>query len=132
VVVSAIGVGIVLGLNWRRLGKPEWLIPTIALSILIPGIALAASLGWVFFMIPRPGMPIEIIVSIPFLALSTNFGYAWALARLQNVGYKAFKAHGPEGLQGFDYDVQGAALFGAGVTLAIWVITLFVVPALQS
>lgn len=131
ILVSAIVVGIVLAFNWRRLGKPEWQARTIVLSLLIPGLAVALALAWVFYFVPKPGMSIRFIVSVPFLALSANFGYAWALARLQNGGYKAYKARGWDALKKFEFDVEGAIIFGAGVTLLMWVIMIFLIPLLQ-
>jgi hypothetical protein len=44
VIASSIIVGIILGLNWKRLKKAEWQVITILLSIIVPGLAIALAL----------------------------------------------------------------------------------------
>jgi hypothetical protein len=130
VFLTVIGAGILLGLNWKRLGKPEWQGRTILLSIFLPVGMLALALGWVFLLIPHSELPIQFIMSMPMLALGANFGFIWALARLQNGAYKLFKQKGVEALDRYEYDVDGAMFFGGLVTLAWAVIGVFLIPLL--
>ncbi len=111
-IVSAFVVGIVLGLNWKRLGKPEWQMETILLSILVPGAALVLAMFWVIAFVGNRDLPILVIASVPFLAMGINLGFPWALARLQNGAYKAYQSGGWEALDSYSYDIGGAVLFG--------------------
>ena len=130
VLVSSIVVGIVLGLNWRRLGKPEWVNKTILLSILIPGGSIALALVWFLIFIKDMDLPIQFIASIPFLALGINFGYAWGLARLQDGAYRTFQSYGWEALTNYTYNIRGAVIFGLVVALVIAMACIIILPAL--
>jgi hypothetical protein len=119
VIASSIFVGIALGLNWKRLKKPEWQVITILLSIIVPGLAIALALGWVGIFLTDKNAPIQLVLSVPYLAMGVNFGYAWALARLQNGAYQAYQAQGAEALSNHEYDLQGAVIFGISVAVLI-------------
>jgi hypothetical protein len=131
VIATTILVGIALGLNWKRLKKPEWQVITILLSIIVPGLAITLALGWVSIFINQ-NAPIQLVLSVPYLALGTNFGYVWALARLQNGAYKAYQAQGPQALSNYEYDLQGAVIFGASVALLIGIGFTFIFPLLRG
>lgn len=129
VFLTVFGAGILLALNWKRLGKPEWQGKTALLSILLPLVMIALAIGWVVLLAPGPNdLPIALVMSVPMLALGTNFGYLWALARLQDGAYKAFKKQGPDSLAAYRYDVDGALFFGGIVAIAITVVLLIVSP----
>ena len=132
VIASSIFVGIALGLNWKRLKKPEWQVITILLSIIVPGLAITPALGWVSIFVTNQNVPIQLALSVPYLALGMNFGYVWALARLQNGAYKAYQAQGPEALSSYEYNLKGAVLFGASVALIIGIGSTFVFPLLTG
>ena len=128
--LTVIGAGILLALNWKKLGKPEWQGRTILLSIFLPIVMIALAFGWVILVIPHPELPIQFMLSLPMLALGVNFGFIWALARLQSGAYKIFTREGFEALQRYEYDVDGALFFGGLVTLIWTVIGVFVIPLL--
>src|SRR6266511_3598309 len=107
VFLTVIGAGILLGLNWKKLGKPEWQGKTILISIFLPIVMIALAIGWIILLIPHPDLPMQFILSMPMLALGANFGFIWALARLQSGAYKMFKQEGLEALQRYEYDVDG-------------------------
>jgi hypothetical protein len=130
VFLTVIGAGVLLALNWKKLGKPEWQGRTIILSIFLPIIMVALALVWVILVIPHPELPMQFILSLPMLALGANFGFIWALARLQSGAYKIFTREGFESLQRYEYDVDGALFFGGMVTLIWTVIGVFVIPLL--
>ncbi|MBK9924495.1 MAG: hypothetical protein IPP66_04310 [Anaerolineales bacterium] len=132
VIATSIFVGIALGLNWKRLKKPEWQVITILLSIIVPGLAIALALGWVSFLSTNKNVPIQLILSIPYLAMGVNFGYAWALARLQNGAYKAYQAQGAEALSNYEYDLQGAVIFGISVAIFIGLGFTLIFPLLMG
>jgi len=132
VIATTVLVGIVLGLNWKRLKKPEWQVATILLSIIVPGSAITLALGWVSIFTTNQNVPIQLVLSVPYLALGTNFGYTWALARLQNGAYKAYQTQGPEALSHYEYDLQGAVIFGIGVALLIGIGFTFIFPLLRG
>jgi len=130
VYLSIFGAGIWLGLNWKRLEKPEWQARTILLSIFLPIIMIAIGIGWIVMSIPYKNMPEQLLMSVPMLAFGTNFGYLWALARLQNGAYKKFKEEGFSALLTYEYDVDGALFFGGLVTLGIAAAGVFIFPLL--
>jgi hypothetical protein len=83
VFLTVIGAGILLGLNWKKLGKPEWQARTILLSILLPITMIALAIGWIVLLLPHPDLPTQFVMSIPMLAFGANVGFVWGLARLQ-------------------------------------------------
>jgi hypothetical protein len=73
-------------------------------------------------------MPEQLFMSVPMLAFGANFGYIWALARLQNGAYKKYKEGGSQALLTHEYDVDGALFFGGLITLAIAAIGVIITP----
>jgi hypothetical protein len=130
VFLTIFGAGVWLGLNWKRLEKPEWQARTILLSIFLPIIMIGSAIGWIVISIPYKNMPEQLLMSVPMLAFGANFGYLWALARLQNGAYKKFKAEGFGALPTYEYDVDGALFFGGLVTLVIAAAGAFLFPLL--
>lgn len=130
VFLTVIGAGILLGLNWKKLGKPEWQAKTILISILLPVLMIALAIGWIFLLLPHPELPTQFVMSIPMIAMGCNFGFLWALARMQNGAYKKFKQQGIDALQSYEYDIDGALFFGGIVTLGFTLFGVFVVPLL--
>jgi hypothetical protein len=128
VFLTVFGAGILLALNWKRLGKPEWQGKTMLLSIFLPLLMIAMAIGWLILLMPNRDLPSQFVLSIPMLAFGVNIGYLWALARLQNGAYKVFKSQGPDALVGFNYDVDGALFFGGIVAIFITLIAVFVFP----
>ena len=51
-ILTVFGAGILLGLNWKKLGKPEWQTRTIVVSIIFPLIMIALTLGWAVLLLP--------------------------------------------------------------------------------
>lgn len=130
VFLTVFGAGIWLGLNWKRLEKPEWQLRTILLSIFLPLLMIGFAIGWIVISIPYKDMPEQLLMSVPMLALGANFGYLWALARLQNDAYKKFKEEGFSALLTYEYDVDGALFFGGLVTLGFAAAGIFLFPLL--
>lgn len=127
--ITWFGAGILLGLNWKRLGKPDWVLKTVLLSIFLPTGTIAIVVGWFIFFVDA-SIPTMLIMSIPMLAMTTNFGYLWALARLQNGAYKKFQTQGMAVLQDYPYDVDGAMTFGVIVAIGFAAILAIVLPFL--
>ena len=123
------GAGILLGLNWKRLGKPEWVLKTVLLSIFLPAGTIAVVIGWIIFFVDT-SLPTMLIMSVPMLAMTTNFGYLWALARLQNSAYKQYQVQGVAVLQNYPYDVDSAMTFGVIVAVVFAAILAIVLPLL--
>lgn len=130
VFLTVIGAGILLGFNWKRLGKPEWQGKTILISILLPVLMIALAIGWIILLLPHAELPIQLMLSIPMLAMGANFGFIWALARLQSGAYKKFKENGHEALESYEYDMDGALFFGGLVTLGFALFGVLIVPLL--
>jgi hypothetical protein len=130
VFLTVFGAGILLALNWKRLGKPEWQGKTMLLSVFLPLLMIAMAIGWLILLMPNRDLPIQFAMSVPMLALGVNFGYLWALARLQNGAYKLFKNRGPNALEGYNYDVDSALFFGGIVAIVFAVIAVFIFPLL--
>jgi hypothetical protein len=65
------------------------------------------------------------------LMFGINFGYLASLARLQSGGYKKYQVEGVAGLQGFQYNLTGAIVYGGIVALGIMLLGTFVFPLLN-
>lgn len=130
VFLTVFGAGIWLGLNWKRLEKPEWQLRTILLSIFFPLLMTGFAIGWVTISLPYKNMPEQLFMSVPMLAIGANFGYLWGLAHLQRGAYKKFEAEGLSALLTYEYDVDGALFIGGIVTLVFAVVTVFIFPLL--
>lgn len=129
---TTIVAGIVLGINWKRLGKPEWQFKTILLSIIIPGLAITFVLVWIFTFFKNPTLPIQVKLIVPYLAMGMNFGYIWALARLQDGAYKVYKIQGLEALSNYEYNLRGAMIFWISIMLIFGIGGTFLFPLLQK
>lgn len=132
VIATTVVVGIILGINWKRLRKPEWQVITILLSILVPGLAILCAFLWISLFIGDQDAPIQLVMSVPYLALGVNFGYVWALARLQNGAYKVYEDDGLEALAKYEYNLQGAVIFGVSVALLIAIGCTVIFPLLNG
>lgn len=115
--MSVFGAGIVLGVNWRRLGKPEWVATTVVLAIAIPLMSLLAIFGGVMLLADSPLF--EAFYYVIFLGFGVNVGFVWGLSRLQGGAYKKYKQQGVEAMLAHEYDFQGALLVGLLVVLAV-------------
>ena len=91
---------------------------------------IALAIGWIILLIPHPDLPTQFVLSMPMLALGANFGFLWALARLQNSAYKRFKREGHEALQKYEYNVEDALFFGGIVMVSCALFGVFIVPML--
>src|SRR5690349_11050244 len=79
--ITTLGAGILLALNWKRLGKPEWVLKTILISIAVNIFVLAVVFGWVFLLGKNmKDIPYPLGLSVPMLMFGINFGYLFALA----------------------------------------------------
>jgi hypothetical protein len=128
--ITWFGAGILLGLNWKRLGRPDWVLKTVLLSIFIPAGTIALVIAWIIFFVDVD-LPMPLIMSVPMLAMTTNFGYLWSLARLQNGAYKKYQSEGNAVLQTYQYDVDGAMTFGVIVAVGFAAILAIVLPLLN-
>jgi hypothetical protein len=129
IIISSVIVGIVLGLNWKGLGKPEWRFKTILLSLFLTVGTLAMGLGWMIFFIPfikNETLPEQIGSIGPFFAMGCNFGFTFALAWLQNGAYHKYLAQDWEGLRNYKYDFQRATIVGALIATSSMVFGLVI------
>src|SRR5436309_1831976 len=97
-----------MGLNWKRLGKPEWSRNTIILSIVLPVVSLVVAFGGLFLLLSgnSDASRAAFIFPLVFLAFGVNYGFIWALAHLQNSGFKKWKAEGAEAMLQHEYDLR--------------------------
>ena len=130
-VFSSIGVGILLGLNWKPLGKPEWRLKSIMLSLLVNVGTLLLAIGWVFAFAGNPEIPEQIGLLMPFIALGSNFGFSLALARLQYGAYKIYQADGLDAIQDYEYDFRKATKFAILFILGAIVFGTFILPTIS-
>lgn len=131
VFLTVFGAGILLGLNWKKLGKPEWQGKTILIAILLPVVMIGLAIGWMVLLIPYSQFPIQFLLSLPMLAMGANFGFLWGLARLQNGAYKKYQKEGDAALQNYEYDVDGALFFGGLVMVGFALVGVFILPLLN-
>jgi hypothetical protein len=128
--ITTIGVGILLGLNWAPFGKPEWRLKTILLSLLVNVGTILIAVGWIFIFAGMPGVPNQIGLLMPFIALGSNFGFSMALSRLQSGAYKKYQNEGIDAIQDYEYDIRGATRYGIIIVLGAVVFGTFILPAI--
>ncbi len=105
---------IAMAINWRRLGKPQWMWPTLLASILVPVIAIGGALG---LMSTLPNKSPLSIFSILLIA-SFNWSYIVGLWSLQRGAYKRWDKTGSvEELLSYRYNFTNAALISGGISL---------------
>lgn len=109
--MTTVGVGIGLGWNWRRLGKPQWTLPTILITILLPVIFVLT------LIVSAPnitGLGSAIFIFVAFL----NFSFILALWYIQRGGYKKWQeTHSLASLEGYRYN------FGVGIAVSLLIVT---------
>jgi len=128
--ITTIGVGILLGLNWAPLGKPEWRLKTILLSLLVNVGTILLAVGWIFIFAGMSGVPNQIGLLMPFIALGSNFGFSMALSHLQSGAYKKYQNEGIDAIQDYEYDIRGATRYGIIIVLGAVVFGTFILPAI--
>lgn len=111
--LTTIGAGIAFGLNWRRLGKPEWMWMTILTAILVPlAIIVALVIGLKF------SASSEVILGLVLLLAGANWGFIYTLWYLQRGAYKKWEETGD--LRTLDqYRYNFASAIGVGVLITV-------------
>lgn len=96
-VLTGLVTGVWLGLNWRRLHKPNWTAPTItlALGVTVAGLGLLISLVRLVFLQTLADDTMRsaalLVIGLSIFVPSAFFG---GLARLQGGAYRAWRRHG--------------------------------------
>jgi hypothetical protein len=120
--------GTALSLNWRRLGKPDYLAPTLLLTFAMPGLALLVIYTLVTTATRTGAEALGTFPAVVILMLSAtaNIFFIFGVATLQNGGYKAWKKHGSAALQQYKYPVyQISAIFAGLAVLFALVASVF-------
>lgn len=117
--LTTIAAGIAYGLNWRKLGKPQWTTPTIALSIAIPVIGLG--IGFATLSVGLEAGNYSFLPMLPiFLAAGLNFGYVFALWYLQNGAFQKYDKTGDvTAMLNHEYNLRNAGLIVIGAAVAM-------------
>lgn len=116
--------GIILAFNWRRLGKPNWFIPTILYSILIQGSAFVINIYWIITFRTVSSMPKIFLYYVPALFIGIAFGIPFTIARMQNGAYKEFIKEGQSAMINYSYNVLDAITYGIILMFAIFIVAL--------
>jgi hypothetical protein len=116
--------GIVLGFNWRRLGRPNWFLPTILISIVIQGLAVSIMILWIISFRTIPSIPKIYILYLPSFMAGILFAVPITLAKMQNGAYKRYKVEGRKALSEYKYNFSDAITFGVLLSLIIGIIFL--------
>lgn len=110
-IVSAI----LLGINWRRLNKPQWTLPT----ILIPIVCVALGLGSIFLLILNAD-DLNALFAVAYAPIGAAFGFLVAVALMQNGAFKKWQETSDiEYVYDHEYDLQRGVLITVGVTVAM-------------
>jgi hypothetical protein len=116
--------GIILGINWRRLGKPNWFIPTILISIIIQGLALSIAILWIISFRTDPSIHKLFIYYVPSFMAGILFAFPITLAKMQNGAYKRYRVEGRKALIDYKYDFYDSITFGIILALLFGIIFL--------
>jgi hypothetical protein len=113
------------------MGKPNWVLRTILLSIAVVVLAISVTLGWIWLLVQVPDVPISAVMIVPLLAMGANFGYTFALAQFQRGGYKKWKSEGPEAAFAHSYDVKVPFVIGVVIPVAFCCIGMVLFPLMD-
>lgn len=124
-VITTIGAGIGLAWNWRRLGRPNWMWGTIALTFLIP----VGIIGFVVFAVSRmtPGVPMTVLQNAVLMGVAgCSFAFIWFTAVLQQSAYRVWETTGDlEQMRQQPLNYTKAGLVAGGVVLSFAVVGAF-------
>lgn len=112
--VTPLVSGILLGLNWRRLGRPQWAGFTIALPVAL----FIAAVGAFAAIIPTASTEsMPYMFSLAFILVAAVFGFLLAMALLQNGAYQLWEqTQDIEALAGYPYHLRQAIIVGVAFT----------------
>jgi hypothetical protein len=130
--VSWIISGVVLGLNWRRLGKPNWLFPTAIISFIIQATAVALMILWIVSFRTVETMPKLFLFYVPSLMAGIIFAVPLTLAKMQNGPYKLYKKEGRKGLADYTYNLFDSITYGILLSIIIGIVFLLGFVLLNS
>ncbi len=108
--ISPIVAGIVYALNWRRLGKREWVLPTLALTVLLP----LGLIGILILAAFRLELLLPVILVFALLWIGASYGLTIGLGILQRGAYKHWSEGGD--LADYTYNIGRAALISVLIT----------------
>jgi len=116
--------GIGMGLNWRRLGKPQWMWTTIILSIAAPIILIVSILG---IAASLKQLSSSVAWGLILILFGLNWGYFYGLYYLQRGGYRVWHKTGSiEALMAHQYKITDGIAAGTVTALAVIGIALAV------
>lgn len=112
--------GIGLALNWRGLGKPQWVLPTLLLSLGLSG----ATIGAIGSMSETVMLPLLCLEAVSMIALiSANIVLVTGLRHLQRGSYQKWRAQLVEAMLAHHYDFRASLwngiLWAVGI-MAVW------------
>jgi hypothetical protein len=113
--ITVFASGVLLGLNWKRLGKPEWTTRTIIAAIIVPLLGLGYILGMLFFI--SNSLNNQIMLPLIMIGVGVIFGFVAALAYLQWGAYQKWKKH---------HDISGMLAHQYNFKRAAGVVILFI------
>jgi hypothetical protein len=105
--------GIALAVNWRGLGKPQWILPTLLLSIGIPIVTIGGIVIVLHYLPARTFFAYYLEVFFVGAMLGLNIGYITGLAFLQKPAYHKWYQGRTQAMLAHLYDFE-AALWKAG------------------
>jgi hypothetical protein len=121
-IITTIGVSIAMGLNWRRLGKTQWTMPTIVLGFVLPILVLVIVFALLSISTDR-----RLVMSIAMFAAGLNFGFVYALQSLQHGAYKKWMdTYSVDALMNYEYDFRKAGLIAGLVAIAATLLGVFI------
>ncbi len=112
--LTNIVASILLGINWRRLGRPQWTMPTIAIPI---GLLVLAGIGFGGLIAADGSQALFVVVFAPVAAL---FGFLLAVVQMQLGSYKVWKDKGDlDAVYAYEYNMRNAAFTLVGFTIVM-------------
>jgi hypothetical protein len=118
--------GIGLALNWRGLGKPGWILPTLLLSLIIP----LVTFGLPLFIASRFPAITQLAGCLLPTILGINYGYIAGLAEFQRDAYKKWYAGNEEGMLKHLYSLNPAlwkaAIWTIGFHVVMWAVVIII------
>lgn len=110
----------VLSFNWKRLGRPKWVLPSLALSVGLPVFILAVTIGLLL-----TGTTSGVTESTPFIVLGficaivTFYVFSFSLPYIQSSAYKVWEKQGNQALLEHDYNLKRVLLIDTLISIVV-------------
>lgn len=136
--ITGVFASLILSLNWKRLEKPQWVVPSLAITVGVPVIII-------FFAIalwsPIASQPYQVAKNLSMIVvvslILTLYILPLSMYHLQSSGYKIWREKGSQTLLDYDYQLRRKSriifmIFAIMSVVSILLVDYFIKPPQYS